>query len=231
MIRTLILTIIFSFTSSALALESVQFTNKELGAVFTLMRPELNSIELNARKLIYQPSPSIRYLGVENSETPLDLSIIADIVDLEFNHVKAKTPLITMKNGSFEVAVPVEDRVRGVQSHLGSISFKDVVLKTTVGWKTRTDGTQELVVTKTVFEGSLRGTGVLSSQFILRKTRDLCVHLLTKALKKFLMKEKVQNTVATGLIQYGKFYTGTEVKELVPGSIQFVENGIQYNVN
>jgi hypothetical protein len=195
------------------------------------MRPELNSIELNGRKLIYQPSPSIRYMGVENSETPIDLTVIANIVDLEFNHLKAKTPVITMKNGSIEVTVPVEDRVRGVQSNLGSISFKDVALKAAVSWQTSTDGTQYLVVSKTVFEGSLKGSGVLSNNFILRKTRDLCVHLLTKALKKFLITEKFQNAVSTGLIQYGKFYSGTEVKELVPGSIQFIENGIVYNVN
>lgn len=227
----LILSLVLCFTSKALAVESVQFTNKELGAVYTLMRPELNSIELNGRKLVFNPSPSIRYLGVENTEMPLDLTVIANIVDLEFNHLKAKTPVITIRNGSIEVTVPVEDRVRAVQSNLGSISFKDVALKTTVGWNTRPNGVQELVVLSTVFEGSLKGSGVLSSNFILRKTRDLCVSLLTKALRKFLATEKFQNAVATGLIEYGKFYSGVEVKELSPNSMRFVENALQYEVH
>ena len=225
------LPLFLSFSANAFAVESVQFTNKELAAVFILMRPELNSIELNGRKAIFTPSPSIKYLGVEASETSMDLTVIADIVDLEFNHIKAKTPEVKFLNGSLEVSVPVEDQVRGVQSLLGSISFKNVVLKAQAGWSTRTDGTQELVLLNTKFEGSLKGTGVLSSGFILGKTRELCVSLLTKALGKFLATEKVQSSVSAGLLQYGKFYSGIEVKELIPGSIQFGNDGIQFDVN
>ncbi len=231
MIRIHFIVIFLGLGSAAWAENSVQFTNKELNAVITLMRPELNSIELHGRKAILDPSPSIKYLGVEASETPLDMSVIADIVDLEFNHVKAKTPEIKLQNGFFELSIAVEDRVRAVQSNLGSISFKDVVLKTQLGWNIRPDGTQELVLLKTTFEGSLKGTGILRSNYILSKTRSLCVSLLGKSLRKFLMEEKFQNTVRTGLIEYGKFYTGIDVKELVPRSIQFVENGMKFQVN
>ena len=232
MTRYLFIIILLAFsTGSALAAESVQFTNKELAAIFTLMRPELNSIELNGRKAIFNPSPSIRYLGVEASEIPMDLTVIANIVDLEFNHIKAKTPEVKFTNGMLELKVPVEDQDRGIQSNLGSISFKGVALRAQVGWKTNTDGTQELVLIKTIFEGSIKGTGVLRSNFILSKTRDLCMFLLSKAMKKFFVAEKFQSSVSSGLIEYGKFYSGHEVKELEAGSIHFYEDGIKYNVN
>jgi hypothetical protein len=219
------------FSANALASQSVEFTSKELSAIMILLRPELNSIELHGRKAIYQPAPSIHYLGVEASETPLDLTVIADIVDLEFDHLKAKTPELRFQDGSFELRVPVEDRARAIRSRLGSISFEDVTLKAKVAWATRPDGTQELVLLRTAFEGSLKGSGILRSAFILRKTKDLCMMLLAKSMKKFLTTEKFQQSVSSGLVEYGKFYTGNEVKELEPGSIEFSANGIRYQVN
>jgi hypothetical protein len=231
MTRYLFIIILLGFSANALAADTVQFTNKELGAIFTLMRPELNSIELNGRKAFFNPSPSIRYLGVEASEIPLDLTVIANIVDLEFNHIKAKTPEVKFANGMLELKVPVEDQDRGIQSYLGSISFKNVSLRAQVGWKTNTDGTQELVLIKTIFDGNLKGTGVLRSNFILSKTRDLCMFLLSKAMKKFFVTEKFQSSIASGLVEYGKFYSGHEVKELEAGSIHFYDEGIKYNVN
>ncbi len=231
MIRYLPITMFFIFASNAQAAESVQFTNKELAAVFTLMRPELNSIELNARTVTFNPSPSLKFLGVGASVSPLDLTVIGNIVDLEFNHIKAKTPEIKFQNNIFEVSVPIEDRDRGVQSKLGSISFKNVALRAQFVWNTRTDGSQELVLSKTNFDGTLSGTGILRSSFILGKTRDLLVSLLRKSMVKFIESEKFQTSVNSGLISYSKFYTGMEIMELVPGSIQFYNDGIQYNVN
>jgi hypothetical protein len=55
--------------------------------------------------------------------------------------------------------------------------------------------------------------------------------LLAKSMKKFLTTEKFQQSVSSGLVEYGKFYTGNEVKELEPGSIEFSANGIRYQVN
>jgi len=230
MIRYIFAIIILSISSSALAFESVQFTNKELAAIFTLMRPELNSIELNGRKAVFTPSPSIKYLGVEASEIPLNLGGIANIVDLEFNHIKAKTPEIKFQNGSLTVSVPVEDQNRGIQSVLGSISFQNVVLNAQVGWTTLSNGSQEIILLGTDFQGDLKGTGVLRSKFILDNARKLLVNLLSNSINNFLKSEKLQNSVSAGLIQYGKFYSGIEVKDLLPGSIQFWNDGIKYNV-
>jgi hypothetical protein len=231
MIRSILLILVCLFSSSALAALDVEFTGRDLDAVFTLMRPELNSIEMHGRKAIFQPAPSIRYLGVEPSETPVDLTLIGDIVDLEFDHLQAGTPELKFLDGAFELRIPVKDRAKAIRSRLGAISFEDVSLKAKVAWKTRTDGTQELVLLRTAFEGSLKGTGILRSQFILRKTRELCMLLLSRSMMKFLATEKFQNTVNSGLIEYGKFHTGTEVKEMEPGSIGFSANGIRYQVN
>jgi len=230
MIRSTLFFLMVMLSSNALASENVQFTDRDLSAITTIMRPELNSIELDGRKVIFKPAPSIHYLGIEESETTLDMTIIADIVDLEFNHLKAKTPEIRFRDGSIELAVPVENRSRAVQSALGSISFSDVILRAKLGWGTRTDGTQELVLNGTVFEGSLKGTGILRSRFILEKTRQLCVILLNRSLKKMLATDKIQQSIGSGLVEYAKFYTGSEVRELDPGSIRFYDNGIRYQV-
>lgn len=226
----LIALVLFS-ASSALAVESVQFTQQDLNSIVTLMRPELNSIEVHGRKVIFQPAPSIRYLGVEPSETPLDMTVIADVMDLEFNHLKAGTPEVKFKDGALELSVPVKDQNRAIQSVLGSISFSDVALKAKLGWKTNADGSQELVLVRTAFEGELKGTGILRSKFILEKTRQLCVFVLNQSLKKLLSIEKVQSSLASGLMEYAKFYTGYEVREFEPGSIQFFQGGIRYSVN
>ncbi len=231
MIRSAWFVLFCLFSSSALAAQSVEFTERDLDAVFTLMRPELNAIEITGRKVIFQPAPSIRYLGIEPSETPVDLSVLGDIVDLEFDHLKAGTPELKFMNGAFELRVPVQDRAKAIRSRLGSISFEDVSVKARVGWKTRTDGTQDLVLLKTAFEGTLKGTGVLRSQFILRKTRELCMLLLSHSMKKFLATEKFQQSVNSGLLEYSKFYTGAEAQGLEPGSIVFSDHGIHYQVN
>lgn len=229
MIRSTLFFLLVMLSSTTLAAE-VQFTDRDLSAITTIMRPELNSIELDGRKVKFKPAPSIHYLGVEASETPLDMTIIADIVDLEFNHLKAMTPEIRFRDGSLELAVPVENRLRAIRSVLGSISFADVILRAKLGWNTRTDGTQELVLNGTYFEGNLKGTGILRNKFILEKTRQLCVILLNRSLKKMLATEKFQQSIGTGLVEYAQFYTGGEVKELDPGTIQFQDNGIRYQV-
>ena len=195
------------------------------------MRPELNSIELQGRSAIFDPSPSIKFLGVEHQEIPLNLTVIAALVDLEFNHVKAKMPQITFQDGSLNLILPIEDQPRAVQSGLGSISFQNVSLTAKLSWETHTDGSQSLEIQKTIFNGTLAGTGVLRSQFILNNTRDLCVSLLTKSLKKMLSGEKIQDGITTGLLDYGKFYTGKQTTEVIPGSIQFSADGINYGVN
>jgi hypothetical protein len=231
MIRSFMLVAVFFLSSQALASQPVEFTEKDLDAVFTLMRPELNSVEVHGRKVIFQPAPAIRYIGIEASETPLDMTVIADIVDLEFDHLKAKTPELKFQDGAFELRIPVQDRVRAIRSRLGTISFEDVSVKAKVGWRTRTDGAQELVLLRTTFEGTLKGTGVLRSAFILRKTRELCMMLLSRSMVKFLATEKFQQSVASGLLEYSKFYTGFESQEVEPGSIGFTDHGIHYQVN
>jgi hypothetical protein len=230
MIRSAFFFLMVMLSSNALAAESVQFSERDLGAIITIMRPELNSIELDGRKVIFKPAPSIHYLGIEESETPLDMTVIADIVDLEFNHLRAKTPEIRFRDGSLEVSVPVENRTRAVQSALGSISFSDVIIRAKLGWNTRTDGSQELVLKGTVFEGNLKGTGILRSKFILDQTRKLCLILMNQALKKTLASEQIQQSIGTGLVEYAKFYTGAKVRELDPGTIEFYDNGIRYQV-
>jgi hypothetical protein len=220
---------------TAQAQVNVKFTNQELAAAFTLMRPELNSIELNGRTGVYEPAPSLKYLGVDRQSFTIDMGwIVNNVADLEFNHVKAKMPQVTFQQGTFQIAIPIEDRASAVQSRLGSISLKNVVVTASVGWQTRPNGRQELVLVSSRFDGQLSGTGILRSSLILSKTKELMMKLLNNQVKTILSKPNLQDAVQSGLLNWAKFYTGSEYHEVTAGSVQFFNdgslNGISYSV-
>jgi hypothetical protein len=222
------------FSINVYAQAPVKFTEKELAAAFTLMRPELNSIELDGRTGIYTPAPSIRYLGVERETFAIDLGWIANLADLKFNHIKAKMPTVAFQAGSFQLTVPLEDRSSAVQSRLGAISLKDVSVTAVLGWRTRSDQRQEIVLLSTRFDGKLSGSGVLRSSLILSKTRELIVKTMTSQIKKLIANARVQEAAQNGLLKWSGFYTGQDWQEITPGSLQFFngsdESGLSYTV-
>lgn len=228
------LSLLILFTTTVYAQETVRFSSKELDAAFVLMRPELNSIELDGKKGVFEPAPSLKYLGVEREEFIVDLGFIANVADLRFNHLKAKLPQVSFEEGAFRITVPLEDQTKAIQSALGSISLKGVDLVAVLGWKTLTSGQQELVVISTQMKGTLAGSGVLRSSFVLGKTRELLMKVVGNLVRKLLAKEKVQTGLGAGLVTWSRFYSGTEYQSIVPGSLQFFNEGrvggIQYQV-
>jgi len=211
---------------SAHAQTQIQFTNKELEAAFVLIRPELNSIEVNERTGVYTPSPALRFFGLGDPQFEITSSPSIQLVDIEFDHVKSKPPTVSFESGLFVLNVPVEDKIRAIRSRLGSITTSGVVLTAYLGWTTRADGTQELGITSVQMSGRLRGTGALAPNMVLNQVRSLVLRTLKRVLSKQLAKQDLQDQIQKGLLGWSKFYTGVEYHSIVPGSINFYRNGL-----
>ncbi len=57
----------------------IQFTDKELQASYTLVRPELSQIEFHGQKGKFDPAPAIKFFCVDQQEIDNDLSGIGNI--------------------------------------------------------------------------------------------------------------------------------------------------------
>jgi len=220
----------FIKTGRALASSEVRFTPKELKAGFVLLRPELNSIELNGRKGVFTPAPALRFFGIEDQIFEINFNSLIDLIDLEFNHLKAKVPEVRFVDGALELSIPLFDQETVLQSRLGSISIQGVSLVAILGWQGTSDGHQELVLTHARFNGDLKGTGILRSDYILMKTKKFLLHLLSKQVRVILQSPAVQDSVGRGLQTWARFTLGFQTHEVIPGSIGFDQEGIHYRV-
>lgn len=220
--------------SFAFGATEVAFTNRELEAAFTLVRPELNKIEVNGQTGVYTPAPAIRFFGVDEQKFEIDFkNLFLDIAKVEFDGLRAKTPLIQFQNGALVIIVPIEDKNKVIHSRVGTISIKNVTVTANLGWITRSNGTQDLRVVHSRLDGSISGTGVLKPAFVLDRVKKLIVNSMNRELGKILSKPIVQENIDRGLLAWAKFYTGVEFHSITPGSIQFFNvdsvNGIRFS--
>jgi hypothetical protein len=218
---------------SAYAQTQVQFTNKELAAAFVLIRPELNSIEMNDRTGVFTPSPALRFFGLGDPQFDIDSSAV-QLADIEFDHLKSKPPSVSFEAGALVLNVPLEDKIHAIHSRLGSISTVGVVLSANAGWTTLANGTQVLGITSVQMTGRLQGTGALAPNFVLNQVRALVIKILTRLLSQQLASQNIQDQIQKGLLTWSKFYTGVEYHSIVPGSINFystgTDSGLQFQV-
>ncbi|MBU6153404.1 MAG: hypothetical protein KGP28_03785 [Bdellovibrionales bacterium] len=221
--------VLFSF-SKALAATEVSFTPKELAAGYVLLRPELNSIELHGNKGTFKPSPALRFFGIEDQIFEINFSPIIDLVDLEFNHLRADAPMVRFSNGSLDLIIPLQDQDRALKSRLGSISIQGASLIAQLGWRTHADGVQELELMGTRFEGEMSGSGVLCNDFILRKTKKFLLNLLSRQVRQILKNPMVTESVREGLIAWARFSLGYRPHEVVPASIRIDPKGLHYEI-
>ena len=221
---------LFLSFSKTLAATEVKFTPRELEAGYVLLRPELNSIELNGHKGSFKPSPAIRFFGIEDQSFEINFSPIIDLVDLEFNHLRAKVPGVRFSDGSLELAIPLHDGDRVLQSRLGSISIQGGSLIANLGWRMSADGSQELSLIGARFEGTMKGSGILCSDFILKKTKKFLLYLLSRQIRQILKSPMVKDSVNSGLETWARFSLGYKPHEVVSGSIKFETPGLRYEV-
>ena len=231
------LSIVFSFYAlfllcpgPGLTATEVRFSNRELEAGFVLLRPELNVIEVNGLEGNFTPAPALRFFGVEDQRFEINFSLLIDLVDLEFNHLKAKVPEVRFSEGSLELRIPLFDQERVLQSRLGSISIVGGELIAELGWKTFSNGKQEIELRHARFNGDMKGTGVLRPQFILMKTRQFLVYLLSRQVRQILKNTQVHDSIEAGLKTWARFTLGTAPHGVVDGTLRFDRDGLRYQV-
>jgi len=216
------------------SLDPVQFTNKELQAAYTLVRPELSKFEFHGEKGKFDPAPAIKFFGVDAQEFKIDLRTIGDILDLRFYHLNAKAPELRFEAGELVIEVPLEDNERGFRSALGSIGVRNAALKATLKWKMSSTGQYELQLKSVSYRGTLLGSGVFRSGFLLKKAKRLLMDVLENQVQKMLNKSEVQANIQKGLLQWARAYTGETFTQIVPDTLEFFDagdvSGIRYQV-
>lgn len=217
---------------ATLAGDGVRFTNVELQAALELTHPERSVVELDQRTAKFDPAPSLRYFGVPAASKDVDLSVIAKVVDLRFDHMRVGIPTIAFQPGVFQIVVPVADNAKGIRSVVGSIGFQGVSLVANLVWVGT--GTQRLALQSVEFRGKLSGKGILGTGIVLNATKKLAVKTLTEAVEKLLARDELQAGIETGLLQYARFNLGDGYSRLEGGSLRFFSegttSGLQYAV-
>jgi hypothetical protein len=214
----------------AFAASEVRFSNRELEAGFVLLRPELNVIEVNGLTGHFTPAPALRFFGLEDQTFEINFSPLVYLVDLEFNHLKAKVPEVSFSDGLLELRIPLHDRERVLQSRLGSISIAGGELIAELSWKTFSNGRQEIELKHARFNGDMKGTGVLRPQYILMKTRQFLVHLLSRQVRQILKNPQVHESIESGLKTWARFTLGNTPHGVIDGTLRFERDGLRYQV-
>ena len=209
---------------------TVQFSNEELRAVLALLRPDRSVIELDHRTAKFTPAPSLKFIGVPPAEKKLDLSFIAKLVDLRFDHVIAGIPEIQFGAEELRLIIPVNDNERALRSLLGSIGFKSVAVTAVFGWVELDSAHPRLELLGTEISGDITGKGVLGLKPVIKKVREFAMKTLEDAVTKLLSQEKVKEAVEKGLLTYAEFQNGDPARSIVPSSLRFFSEGDQSGI-
>jgi hypothetical protein len=214
--------------------EKIEFTQKELAAITVLIRPELNSIQVNGTSGVFTPAPALQSFGLKKNEFEMDLSSIGTITDLRFNHLKASNIEVKFEDQSLILGIEIEDQAKAIQSRLGSISTRNVKFFSKFYWRPTASGQVELALRSSSVVGQLTGSGLLKSKWILAQIKSLALKTLNQAMQNTLNKELIQNQIQSSLIAWSKFYTGKKYKTIDASSLEFFKNdttsGIRYEV-
>ncbi|NDF15757.1 hypothetical protein EB061_10620 [bacterium] len=221
---------LYLLSAPAFAGVEVRFTPVELDAGYTLLRPELNAIEIDGRVGRFNPAPSLRYFGLDDMRFVIDFNTWINLIDLEFSHLRAMTPTVRFVEGAIELTIPLQDQERVIRSKLGGISIRDVSLVGVLQWRTLSNGAQTLELTRARFNGDMRGYGVLRPDFILQKARRFLVKTLSDQVQSILKKPGMQEQIQNGLMQWARFTTGTPNPVIERGSIGVDTGGIHFRL-
>jgi hypothetical protein len=221
---------LYLLSAPAFAGVEVRFTPQELEAAYTLLRPELNSIEIDGRTGRFHPAPSLRYFGVDDPRFVIDFNSLIDLIDIEFSRLRAKTPVVRFAEGALELTIPLNDQDRVIRSRLGGLSIRDVSLVGVLQWRTLNNGEQVLELSRARFNGDMKGYGVLKPDFLLQKAKQFLVKILSDQVRAILKKPGMQEQIHQGLVQWAKFTTGTPNPVLERGSIGVSPGGLRFRV-
>jgi hypothetical protein len=218
----------------AFASNEIRFTSRELDAAYVLVRPELNVLEVNGKSGRFTPAPALRFFGFEEQRFEIDFNSIADLADLRFNQLRARAPELKFTEQALELRIPIDNQEKVLKSRLGTISIDGVALVAQVGFVSHPNGNQSMALLGARLDGNLRGTGLLKSQWILGKVRELLVKTLNQQVRQILSRPFLQESVLIGLETWSRFYTGIPNRLIVPGTIRFFKedyvSGLRFEV-
>lgn len=214
--------------------ETVEFTNRELQAAYTLAHPEKSSVRIDGREGVLTPAPAFRYFGVREQRFEIDMKLIADLVDLRFHDLRAGTLAVEFDRGRVRLRVPVTDNSKAIRSNLGSVGFKGVVVVADLVWVAAANGSQRLGVGGVSFEGKLTGTGLLSGSLVLSRVKKLGIQAVERQLTKILSRDEIQEKIHAGLVGWSRISSGEEFERVIDGSLAFYRegsvSGLRYSV-
>ncbi len=221
---------LYLLSAPAFAGVEVRFTPRELEAGYVLLRPELNSIEIDGRTGRFHPAPSLRHFGVDDLRFVIDFNSWIDLIDIGFNHLRAKTPAVRFTDGAIELTIPLHDQERVIRSKLGGLSIRDVALVAVLQWRTQSNGEQVLELSRARFNGDMKGYGVLKPDFILQKAKQFLLRILSDQVRAILKKPGMQEQIQNGLVQWARFTTGAPNPVLERGSIGVDPEGLRFRI-
>lgn len=218
--------------TTTFAADVIQFSAKELNALYILGRPDLATAEAQGKTGVFIPSPPMKYFGVQEQNFPIDLGFIGAVTDLHFNQLQIKTPTVQFLNSKMVLVVPIADNPTGIKSDVGSIGFKNVSVTATLDWS-QSNTNQELRVESLSLQGLVSGTGILANDYILKEVKKLAMQIVKQSVQNMLSSQ-IQDMILTGMVQWAKISTGNSGSSVVPGSIQIFsqgdQSGIRYSI-
>lgn len=210
---------------------NVQFTQRELDAAFTLIRPELNRLVLQGQEFQVYPAPALKFFGVHEAHIAFDMGEIVNIVGLQFNQLRSKKFVVRFMDQGLELRVLLEDQKQALKSKLGTLSIEGTTLVGIFSFKENARRQPRLALKTVRIEGAFSGTGLLKPKIISKNLIKVLGSVLQKYLGDLVANEKVQDSIYQGLLGWGKFYSGEETQVIVPSTLKMNDEGIYYQVN
>jgi hypothetical protein len=214
------------FTHSVFAGTPVRFASDDLRAFVQLVKPELSALRLDGRRGEFLPGPALRFVGLETEIFDIDLNLGANLVDLRFNNLRAKTPVILFEKDRVRVDIAFEDQSKAIRSTLGSISIKNLMLTAWIRFSS--DGSPRLVYETGTLSGELKGTGLLKPKWVITELRKLAMKVLKAQLERQLGRTSVTESVEQGLVTWARFSTDPRMTRFTPGTAQISSDALTF---
>lgn len=219
--------VVLAFSPTALfAATSVKFSEVDLRALVQLAQPGQTALRFDGRRGEFRPGPSLRFAGLEPEDFEIDLSLGADLVDLRFNDLRAKTLSLVFETNRARLDFAIEDREKAIKSALGSVSLKGVVVSAWVRFAA--DGSSRLVFDEGAVAGELKGTGLLKPRWVIDGIRKTVLKSLKTQVERQLARVLVQDSIEKGLVVWARFSADERLARVVRGSAKVSASGLRY---
>lgn len=208
------------FPLSLFAATEITVSGADLAAFVHLIKPDRTSLALDGRSGEFNPGPALHFIGIENQKFDVNLNLGGRLVDLRFNQIRSKSFNLTLSGDRACLEISLQDQPKAIRSFLGSISIQDVILRAYLSFSDR--GSTRLVYERGEIVGTLRGSGLLKSSRVIEGVRKIAMQSLEKQVIRQLARDRVQEAITMGLLNWAKISSDRTLEEIVPGSLKIV---------